>query len=84
LPAGKPPNNMMLRMDIYMDSTLVVNQLNGHFKVKDATLRQLLATVRILEQEVSGEVRYFIIPRERNRQADLLVNNTLDKLLMSS
>lgn len=32
----------------YLDSTLVVNQLNGIFKVKDARLRELLTRVRIL------------------------------------
>src|SRR4030043_1232882 len=36
----------------YLDSSLVVNQLNGLFKVKEAHLRELLSPTRILESEV--------------------------------
>ncbi len=63
----------------YLDSVLVVNQLNGLFKVKDARLRDLLSRVRILEQEVGGSVHYVSIPREQNRRADFLVNQALDR-----
>lgn len=64
--------------DFFLDSTLVVNQVNGLFKVKDARLRSLLSQVRILEQEIGGEIRYRAIPREQNRRADFLVNRALD------
>lgn len=66
----------------YLDSILVVNQLNGLFKVKDSRLRELLAAVRVLEQEVGGEIRYLSIPREQNRKADFHVNQALDASLM--
>ncbi len=69
-----------LNVHFFLDSTLVVNQLNGLFKVKDSTLRELLARVRMLEQDVGGEIRYTSIPRERNRRADVLVNQALDRL----
>ncbi len=62
----------------YLDSTLVVNQLNGFFKIKDATLRALATDIRILETEVGGVVHYTAVPRERNRRADFLVNQALD------
>ncbi len=65
-------------IQFYLDSTLVVNQLNGFFKVKDARLRELLSKVRILEQEVGGVVEYMYVPREQNRRADLFVNQALD------
>lgn len=64
----------------YLDSVLVVNQLNGLFKVKDGKLRNLLVQVRMLEQEISGDVIYTAIPREQNSQADALVNEALDNL----
>ncbi len=67
--------------DFFLDSILVVNQLNGLFKVKDAKLRELLSQVRILEQEVGGVVRYRAVPREQNRKADFLVNQALDRLM---
>jgi len=65
-------------INFFLDSTLVVNQLNGLFKVKDAKLRELLLKVRILEQEVGGKIYYSSIPREKNMEADALVNQALD------
>lgn len=62
----------------FLDSMLIVNQLNGVFKIKDPTLRELSLQVKILEQEVGGVIRYRTVPREQNRQADFLVNCTLD------
>lgn len=61
-----------------LDSMLIVNQLNGIFKIKDQTLRELSLQVKILEQEVGGVIRYRTVPREQNRQADFLVNYALD------
>jgi ribonuclease HI len=66
------------RIEFYLDSTLVVNQLNGLFKIKDATLRSLATDIRILEQEVGGEIHYTAVPRQQNRRADFLVNQALD------
>ncbi len=71
--AGESPD-----IEYFLDSTLVVNQLNGLFKIKDPTLRQLATNIRILEQEVGGVVHYSTIPREQNRRADFLVNQALD------
>lgn len=68
-----------LKVHFYLDSTLVVNQLNGKFKIKEPHLRQLLTQVRILEQEVGGNIRYDYVPREQNRRADFLVNQALDQ-----
>lgn len=65
-------------IDFYLDSTLVVNQLNGIFKVKEPSLRQLLTQVRILESEVGGHIFYHSVPRADNARADFLVNRALD------
>ncbi|KKU82476.1 MAG: Ribonuclease H [Microgenomates group bacterium GW2011_GWA2_47_8] len=62
----------------FLDSNLVVQQLNGKFKVKDGKLRELLIAVRMLEQEVGGKVSYGYVPREQNQRADFLVNKALD------
>lgn len=62
----------------FLDSRLVVNQLNGLFKIKDNKLRQLIVKVRQLEQEVGGNVSYHLIERSKNQEADQLVNETLD------
>ncbi|HLD25349.1 MAG TPA: ribonuclease HI family protein [Patescibacteria group bacterium] len=66
-------------IDFFLDSTLVVNQLNGLFRVKELHLRELLLRVRELEGVVGGEIHYHVIPREQNKRADFLVNQALDE-----
>lgn len=61
-----------------LDSVLIVNQLNGFFKIKDSHLRELFLEVKLLEQEVGGVIRYTTVPREQNREADFFVNQALD------
>lgn len=63
----------------FLDSKLVVGQLNGIFKVKNKSLRSLIIEVRKLEQEIRGNVSYHFIPREKNRRADFLVQEILSK-----
>lgn len=62
--------------DFYLDSLLVVNQLNGLWKIKEARLRELLTKAQSLEAGV--KVTYTHVTRDKNKQADLLVNETLD------
>jgi len=71
-------------VSFFIDSTLVAQQLNGRFKVKSAHLREMMTKIRMLEQDMGGIIRYFVIPREQNRRADLLVNQALDKQLYGS
>lgn len=65
-------------IDLYIDSRLVVNQLNGFFKVKDAGIREYIMRIRVVEQELGGTLRYFLIPRSANVRADFLVNRAFD------
>ena len=60
-----------------LDSNLVVNQLNGLFKVKEARLRSYILKIRSLEAEFA-QVLYNYIPREQNQEADKIVNQHLD------
>ena len=60
---------------VYSDSNLLINQLMGKFKVKNAKIREIILKIRILEQENNLPVIYNYIPRERNTIADALVNN---------
>lgn len=66
-------------LDFYLDSQLVVNQLNGLFKIKLPHLRELLTKVRMLESEVGIPSRYQSVPREQNKRADFFVNQALDQ-----
>ncbi len=64
-------------LSFFLDSLLVVNQLNGLWKIKEPRLRELLLKVRALEN--NRKITYSHIPREQNAAADLLVNETLDQ-----
>ena len=66
-------------IDFFLDSKLIVNQLNGIFKIKNYRLRNLIVKVRQLEREVGGNVSYHFIPRTKNQEADTLVNQSLDQ-----
>ncbi|MDO8451632.1 MAG: ribonuclease HI family protein [bacterium] len=76
--AGHTDHEDRERIEFHLDSSLVVNQVNGVFRVKDGKLRSLLTAVRILEQEIGDTIRYQYVPREQNRRADALVNRALD------
>jgi len=66
-------------INFFLDSSLVVNQINGLFRVKEPRLRELLFKVRELETRLSPTpISYTYVPREQNAEADLLVNETLD------
>ncbi|MBI3887842.1 ribonuclease HI family protein [Candidatus Microgenomates bacterium] len=61
----------------FLDSMLVVNQLNGLWKVKEARIREYITKIRVLE--AGRKITYTHIPREKNKEADSLVNETLDR-----
>ena len=65
--------NSISSINFYLDSQLVVHQLNGLYKIKNAKLRELIIEVRKLEQAVGGNISYQHIPREENTRADFLV-----------
>ncbi|MGZ5341675.1 MAG: ribonuclease HI family protein [Solirubrobacterales bacterium] len=64
-------------IELIGDSELVVRQIRGEWKIKNAPLRELRAEViKALEDFDSWTVRN--VRRERNVAADALVNETLD------
>jgi ribonuclease HI len=67
------------QINFHLDSTLVVNQLNGKFKVKNLKLKNLIIKIKVLEKKIYQKTSYRFIPRAKNYQADSLVNQTLDQ-----
>lgn len=63
----------------HSDSQLLVNQLNGEWRVKDAQLRKLYGEVQDLMQHFDA-VSFTHLPRENEfiAEADALCNETLD------
>jgi ribonuclease HI len=64
-------------LELIGDSELIVRQIEGKYKVKDAALRELHTEVkRALEPFESWSIRH--VRREHNAEADRLVNEALD------
>lgn len=68
------------KIHFFLDSLLLVSQINGIYKVKNQKLFELLSVVRIKELEITIPITYSHIPREQNKKADSLVNEALDAL----
>ncbi len=63
----------------YLDSELIVKQLNGFYRIKNKGLKPLFAEVENLACSFP-EITFSHIPREKNKQADKLVNEAIDKV----
>jgi ribonuclease HI len=61
-----------------LDSELVVKQLNGEYKVKDATLGELHTEIKTTLASAFPHLSFTHVRREQNREADQLVNKALD------
>ena len=65
------------KVEIKIDSELVVNQLSGVYKIKEKTLIPFFIEIWNLKIDF-GEIKFTHIPREENKKADWLVNRELD------
>ncbi|KKU86703.1 MAG: hypothetical protein A2667_02870 [Candidatus Wildermuthbacteria bacterium RIFCSPHIGHO2_01_FULL_47_27] len=64
-------------IEVRSDSELLVNQLNGKYKILEETLQTLFLLVWNLKVELP-RVKFVAVPREKNKEADRLVNEALD------
>ena len=62
---------------IRADSELLVKQMRGEYKVKNAGLQPLYARARLLVQQLD-RVKFEHVRRERNKEADRLSNLGMD------
>jgi ribonuclease HI len=66
------------RVTLSLDSELVVRQITGEYKVREAHLKPLHRQALDLLQRFS-KYRILHIPREENRRADQLANEAIDQ-----
>ena len=66
------------KVEMRIDSELVVKQLNGEYRVKNTAL-QILAETAVTEAGGFSVCTYVHIPREENKEADRLANSALDR-----
>jgi ribonuclease HI len=64
---------------VFMDSELIVKQLNGSYKVKDAEMKHLFDKVQKAIAEFES-VQFTHVLRAKNRFADKMVNIVLDHI----
>ena len=71
-------DNSIKEIEVFLDSNLVVEQVNKNFKVKAENLKVLNSKVDDLIQEFNFiEINH--VYREENKRADQLANMALDK-----
>jgi len=64
-------------LEVVSDSELLVKQMRGEYKVKNAALRELSLEAARLARQLA-RVSYTAVRREHNQLADALVNEALD------
>lgn len=71
-------NKKYLSLKIFSDSELLVRQMQGRYKVNNPTLQELFARAQSMVKKLE---RFSIehVLRERNKEADRLVNKVLDE-----
>ena len=65
------------RVSLFMDSELATKQLNGEYRVKDKEIAKRFLEVKNL-LHAFDRVTFTHIRREKNKEADALVNKCLD------
>jgi ribonuclease HI len=66
------------KVEMRIDSELIVKQLNGEYRIKNTTL-QILAETAVTEAGGFSVCTYVHISREENKEADRLANIALDR-----
>ena len=73
----KAVNLKIKELQVFADSELLIKQLKGEYKVKDAQLAKLFVKIWNLKINFT-KIIFNHINREQNQEADRLVNITLD------
>lgn len=64
-------------LELRLDSELIVRQIQGRYKVKNAALKPLHAELKALSESIpTFSIRH--VPRAQNAEADALANAALD------
>lgn len=66
-------------VEVRSDSELLVNQLSSKYKILDSKIQALFLELWNLRLDFKN-VKFKLIPREKNKEADSLVNEALDSI----
>lgn len=67
-----------LTINFFLDSQLVVEQMNGNYKIKNEGLKPLYLKAQELINKINGNISFFHVRRDKNSYADKLVNHAID------
>ncbi len=67
-----------IQFELRLDSELVKKQLSGEYQIKETGLVPLFITIHNLRVAHFPNLTFTHIPREKNKEADRLVNEALD------
>ena len=66
------------KLEVCLDSKLVVEQMNGRYRVREARLKELNARAQALLASFP-DVKVKHVERDQNKRADYLANQALDE-----
>jgi len=68
-----------MQIEVKLDSELVAKQLSGTYQVKEPTLFPQFIAIHNMRVKSFPHVTFTYIPREKNKEADRLANEAMDK-----
>ncbi len=71
-------NTKETAVELRMDSELVKKQLNGEYQIKEPGLVPLFIEIHNMRVSSFPNLTFTHVPREKNKEADRLVNEALD------
>ena len=71
-------NTEIEQADFYLDSKLVVEQINKNWKIKDVRMAKFANEAWNILESLDLKTSFSHIRREKNKEADALVNQALD------
>jgi probable phosphoglycerate mutase len=66
-------------LEVRLDSKLAVEQMSGHWKVKNSNIRPLFEQGMAVKEQFKS-IKFIHVPREKNKRADHLSNLAMDKV----
>lgn len=67
------------KIHVFADSELMIRQVTGVYKVKNADIKPLHTKIKMLEMELGIPIYYTHVLREKNADADALVKAALGR-----
>ncbi|HRN69868.1 MAG TPA: ribonuclease HI family protein, partial [Candidatus Woesebacteria bacterium] len=73
------PQDDIKSIHVFADSELMIRQVTGVYKVKNADIKPLHTKIKMLEMEIGIPILYTHVLREKNSEADALVKAALGR-----